>query len=85
MNKKEFRHLVRDTIIDVNIIPKQTPYCYSIDREVLRNRPPTEIGEIPIKTCPYFVFGKGDARGCIYTKFYGLDLLLFDQCKICDH
>ena len=84
MNKKAFRHLVKSTVIDLALIPKQTCYCYSIDRERLHTDTTLKDGELPIKLCPYFVFGKGDARGCVYTKFYGDDLLLWDQCKICD-
>ena len=33
--------------------------------------------------CPYYVWGKGDRKGCLYVGFYGDDVLLYDQCKIC--
>lgn len=84
MNKKAFNKLTKNTTVDVNLIPKQTPYCYTIDVERLRNDKTLKDGELPIKLCPYFVFGKGESRGCLYIKYYGDDLLLYDQCKICD-
>lgn len=85
MNKKEFKKLVKETQVDVNLIPKQTPYCYSIDRDRIKNDKTLKEGELPIIMCPYYVWGKGSARGCLYMDFYSsFDVLLWDQCKICD-
>lgn len=83
MNKKEFKKLVRETKVNVGLIPKQTPYCYSVDRDRIKTDKTLKPAELPITMCPYYVWGKGEAKGCIHTEFYGTDLLLWDQCKIC--
>lgn len=64
MNKKEFKKLVKETQVDVNLIPKQTPYCYSIDRDRIKNDKTLKEGKLPIIMCPYYVWGKGSARVC---------------------
>ena len=84
MNKKEFKKLVRETKVDVSLIPRQTPYCYSVDRDRIKTDKTLKLGEVPVIMCPYYVGGKGDSRACIYTKFYGFEFGLYDQCKICD-
>ena len=38
MNKKKFLKLQRETTTDVNLIPKDTLYCYTPDEERNKNR-----------------------------------------------
>ena len=85
MNKKQFEKLEKKTIKNIDLIPEDTDYCYTIDREKLKEQggKTFELG-IPIKKCPYFVWGKGDNRGCLYINYYGSDHLLYDSCKICN-
>lgn len=82
-NKKDFLKLRKETKLDFEKIPKQTPYCYTIDRERIKNDKTLKDGEIPIIMCPYYVWGKSGKKGCLYVGFYGDDVLLYDRCKIC--
>lgn len=84
-NKKHFKKVQSEVKLDFDKIPKQTPYCYSLDRARIKNEknPFDENGNLPIILCPYYVWGKGEARGCLYTGYYGNDILFADQCKIC--
>ena len=83
-NKKEFLKLRKQITLDSDKIPKNTPYCYTIDRDRIKNDKTLKDGELPIIMCPYYVWGKKDTRGCLYTKVYStFDILLWDQCKIC--
>jgi len=50
-------------------------YCYKINR--------VEGSVIYTSVCPYYYYGHGYKRGCIYTGEYGYDILLNDQVKIC--
>lgn len=86
MNKREFNKLADETVIDESLIPKQTPYCYSIDKSRIKfdKYPFDEDGNLPIIPCPYFVGGKGDMWGCLYKKIYTNDPVFGDQIKICN-
>lgn len=85
MNKKEFKKHCNTVVIDTGLIPKQTPYCYSIDVTRLKGKNLlSEDGSLPINLCPYYVRGKGGFTGCLYTKDYIADIVFADQVKICD-
>ena len=64
------------------VIPKGM-YCYIIDEE--RNiKEPCKDGSYWIKKCPYYrSTGKTGGIACTYDGFFGFDLCLYDQCKIC--
>jgi hypothetical protein len=68
MNKKKFLKLQRETITDVDLIPKDTLYCYTPDEE--RNKNKDSWKYYYIKLCPYYVWGKGNMRGCLHLKGY---------------
>ena len=59
---------------DENIIP-DGHYCYKINLVV--------GGVIYTNVCPYYYYGHGYKRGCLYTGEYGNNILLNDQVKIC--
>lgn len=71
MNKKKFLKLQKETVTDINLIPRDTVYCYSPDEERNKNR--DNCFTYYIKPCPYYVKGKGDTN----------DLTFGDQCKSC--
>ena len=50
MNKKQFEKLEKKTIKNIDLIPEDTDYCYTIDREKLKEQggKTFELG-IPIK------------------------------------
>ena len=82
MNKKKFLKLQRETITDVDLIPKNTPYCYTPDEERNKNR--DSWFTYYTKPCPYYVCGKGHMRGCLHLKgYYTNDMTFADQCKSC--
>ena len=82
MNKKKFLKLQRETITDVDLIPKDTLYCYTLDEERNKNRDSWKY--YYIKHCPYYVFGKGNMRGCLHLKeYYTNDFVFKVQCKSC--
>ncbi len=81
-NKKEFLKLQKETTTDVDLIPKDTLYCYTPDDE--RNKIRDSSFNYHIKPCPYYVWGKGNMRGCLHLKgYYTNDLTFKDQCKSC--
>ena len=59
-NKKEFLKLRKQTTLDSDKIPKNTPYCYTVDRDRIKNDKTLKDGELPIIMCPYYVWGKKD-------------------------
>lgn len=65
---------------DTNLIPENTIYCYTIDSDRMKNEPITS--GYWIKTCPYYKT-VGEKSACTYVGYYGYDVLLNDQCKIC--
>jgi hypothetical protein len=70
-------HIKRDT----SVIPKGM-YCYVIDRERNIKEP---FDGYWIKKCKYYRSLEGElCAGCTYVGVIGWDLLLGDQCKICD-
>lgn len=82
MNKKKFLKLQNETIIDVDLIPKDTLYCYTPDDESNKNK--YNLFPYYIKLCPYYVSGKGGMNGCLHLKgYYTNDLTFRDQCKSC--
>ena len=82
MNKKKFLKLQRETITDVELIPKDTLYCYTPDEERNKNR--DGWFTYYIKPCPYRIYGKGNMRGCLHLKgYYSNDMTFKDQCKSC--
>ena len=82
MNKKKFLKLQRETITDVDLIPKDTLYCYTPDEERNKNR--DSWFTYYIKPCPYLIYGKGNMRGCLHLKgYYTNDPTFRDQCKSC--
>lgn len=82
MNKKKFLKLQKETVTDINLIPKDTVYCYTSDEERNKNR--DSWFTYYTKPCPYYVFGKGHMRGCLHLKgYYTNDLTFGDQCKSC--
>ena len=82
MNKKKFLKLQRETITDVDLIPKDTLYCYTPDEERNKNR--DSWFTYYIKPCPYRIYGKGNMRGCLHLKgYYTNDPIFRDQCKSC--
>ena len=66
MNKKKFLKLQKETITDVGLIPKDTLQCYTPDEERNKNR--DSWFTYDIKPCPYYVWGKGNMRGCLHLK-----------------
>ena len=70
------------TITNVDLIPKDTLYCYTPDEERNKNR--DSLKYYYIKPCPYYVSGKGNMRGCLHLKgYYTNDPVFKDQCKSC--
>jgi len=63
-------------LIDISVIPKDTPYCYNI---IDVNGP-----NIKVKVCPYFDTYKPDHSICYCVGFMGFDFCHYDQVKICD-
>ena len=82
MNKKKFLKLQRETITDVDLISKDTLYCYTPDEERNKNRDSWKY--YYIKRCPYYIWGKGNMNGCLHLKgYYTNDPTFRDQCKSC--
>lgn len=62
-------------------IPTNTPYCYLWDDEKNKQEP---IDGYWIKTCKYYrSTPKTRGIACTYVGYFGFDLCLYDQCKIC--
>ena len=51
MNKRQFKKLSAKTVINETLIPKQTPYCYKVDRDSIKIS--KIIDDIPTIACPY--------------------------------
>lgn len=67
---------------DSSIIPNGM-YCYEIDEDKNKNVP-RENGGYWIKTCKYHrSTNKTGGVACTYVGYFGFDLCLYDQCKIC--
>jgi hypothetical protein len=67
---------------DTSVIPKGQ-YCSVLDEERNMKEPCTN-GSHYIKTCKYYRgTSKTGGIACIYTGFFGFDVCLYDQCKIC--
>ena len=82
MNKKKFLKLQRETITDVDLIPKDTLYCYTPDEERNKNR--DSWFTYYTKSCPYYICGKGKMNGCLYLKEYCTNCFMFDdRIKAC--
>lgn len=81
MNKRQFKKLAIKTVIYEALIPKQTPYCYSVDREKIKTEKSVE--DIPIIPCPYYYVGDHNQYGCLKEAFFGESLDLYDMTKIC--
>jgi hypothetical protein len=65
---------------NIDVIPKDTMYCYKWDEEKNANDP--EGGWII--TCPYYrLIQPMCYAACTYTGYIGFDPCLADQCKIC--
>jgi hypothetical protein len=57
-------------------------YCYAKDEKRNKTHP---IDGFWIKHCPYFrKINRELTSGCVYCGVVGFDMLLGDQCKICD-
>lgn len=67
--------------MDESVIPKNTPYCYTIDEE--RNRKEPLKNGYWVKRCPYSKHLPKGQTACTYVGFSGFDPLHNDQCKIC--
>lgn len=67
---------------DISLIPDGL-YCYTFDYEKNKNEP-CKDGGYWIKTCKYYR-STSETKGiaCTYEGYYGFDLCLYDQCKIC--
>ena len=75
-------HKIFKPTLPTDVIPKGY-YCYENDVEK-NKKEPLEDGGYWIKTCPYFKSIKGEGVACLYVKYWGFDIGLYDQCKICD-
>lgn len=66
---------------DTSVIPTGM-YCYTNDIERNKTNPLTE--GYWTKTCPYYR-STNETKGiaCTFEGFYGFDVCLNDQCKIC--
>lgn len=82
MNKRQFKKLSVKTVINEALIPKQTPYCYKVDRDSIKIS--KTIEDIPTIACPYYYIGEYNQYGCLKTGFFGESLALKDMVKICD-
>lgn len=58
-------------------------YCYEYDEEK-NKRAPLDKMEYWVKVCPYYR-STPETKGiaCTYSEFFGADMCLYDQCKIC--
>lgn len=56
---------------DPRPIPRNTPYCYTIDNE----------GQLNV--CPYYRKVNKDKSVCTFEGYIGYDVCLHDMCKIC--
>jgi len=65
---------------DESKVPKDTPYCYSIDWE---KREAMNDDVLYTNCCPYYSFLSENIRGCKLCGVIADDFLLWDQCKIC--
>lgn len=58
-------------------------YCYTYDIERQKNEPPL-TGGYWIKPCKYYKYIDENNRACTFLGYFGDDVLLWDQVKICD-
>ena len=66
---------------EIGVIP-EGPYCYVPDVE--KNKTHTEPNVIWTKTCPYFRSTRMTGGiACTFEGYFGFDVGLYDQCKIC--
>ena len=65
---------------DKKCIPKGR-YCYELENNGKDH--PLVCCYIK-KVCRYYRSNKHGGIACMYLGFYGFDLCLYDQCKICD-
>jgi len=64
---------------DESVIPIG-PYCYTwIETPSKENN---FVGKTSV--CPYYKYHNNDIRECEFCGYKGLDLILLDQCKICN-
>jgi len=65
-------------------IPRGTRYCYVLDVE-RNNTEPLDPLSYWTKTCKYYKAMPGQLHAaCTFSRYAGHDVLLGDQCKICD-
>lgn len=75
-------HKIFKPTLPTDVIPKGY-YCYEDDVK-LNKEIPLDMG-VWVKICPYFRSTRSTKGiACVYKKFYGFDVGLYDSCKICD-